>query len=404
LGRSGIEMDAGLLDLAEEAEGVFAEDFADVGVGVTLLQEGFGDLGEMRGVFHAEGHHGAVEVGAQADMIDAGDFYGVIDVLDDFGPVHAGKLAGLDIFADDLVAGDQGAALVIATAFFDFGIDFLLEFGVGGFDVAEFLAQKADVVINLDDAAVFGEVADHVIGHVAGGAAEGAAGGMGSEDRSFRSGENVVKSFVADVRDVHDDAEAIHFADDILAEIGEAVVLGLVRGGIGPIGVAGVGEGHVANTEGGEGTKDGEIIAHHVAAFNADEGGDFVLGVGGADLVGGGGEDEIVGMLADGFADGVDLIESLLDGLRAGDLAGNPDGEEESGETAIAHARDVNAAVGVARAEIEFGIEETLGGVVVGVDDDGGEVEGFGFVGDGGGGHQDGSKREEGDEMGSTEH
>src|SRR5208337_3579698 len=183
------------------------EDFADVGIGVALLEEGFGDLGEMGGVFHAEGHHSAIEVGAEADMVDAGDFYGVIDVLDDFGPVHAGKFAGVDIFADDLVAGDQGAALVVATALFDFSVNFLLEFGVGAFDVAEFLAEEADVVIDLNDAAVFGEVADHVIGHVARGVAKGAAGGVGGEDWRAGGGENVVEGFVADVGDVHNDAE-----------------------------------------------------------------------------------------------------------------------------------------------------------------------------------------------------
>src|SRR5208337_27719 len=179
---------------------------ADVGIGVALLQEGFGDLGEMRGVFHAEGHHGAIKIGAEADMIDAGDFYGVIDVLDDFGPIDAGELAGLHVFADDLIAGDQGAALVIATALFDFGIDFLFKFGVGVFNVAEFLAEEADVVIDLDDAAVLGEIANHVIGHVAGSVAEGTAGRVGGEDGSFGSGENVVESFIADVGDVHDDA------------------------------------------------------------------------------------------------------------------------------------------------------------------------------------------------------
>ena len=94
------------MDFAEEAEGVFAEDFADVGIGIAFLEEGLGDLGEMGGVFHAEGHHGAIEIGAEADMIDAGDFYGMIDVLDDFGPCDAGKLAGLHVFADDLVADD----------------------------------------------------------------------------------------------------------------------------------------------------------------------------------------------------------------------------------------------------------------------------------------------------------
>ena len=390
-------MRAGFLDLVEEAEGVLTEDLADVGIGVAPLEEGFGNLGKMGGIFHAEGHHGAIEIGAEADMIDAGDLHGVINVVDDLGPVHAGKPAGLDIFADDLVASDHGAILVIATAFFDFGFNALLEFRVGGFGVAEFLAEEADVVIDLDDAIVFGEIAEHVIGHVARGAAERAAGGVGSENRGFGGGKNVVEGFVADVRDVHDDAKAVHFADDVLAEIGEAVVLGLVGGGIGPIGVAHVRERHVTNTESGEGAEDSEIVGDHVAAFDTDEGGDFVLGVGCADFVGSGGEDEIVGMLANGFADGVDLIESLLDGLRAGDLAGNPDGEEEGGEAAIAHARDVYAAVGVASGEIEFGVEEALGGVVVGVDDNGGEVEGFGFVGESVGGQENYTQGEESD-------
>ena len=108
-----------------------------------------------------------------------------------------------------------------------------------------------------------------------------------------------------------------------------------------------VGEGHVANAESGEGTQDGEIVAHHVSTFDAHERGDFVLFFGFANVIGGGGEEEIVGMLADGFADGIDLIESLLDGFGAEDFAVDPDGEEDGGETAVAHAGNVNVAVGV---------------------------------------------------------
>jgi hypothetical protein len=40
---------------------------------------------------------------------------------------------------------------------------------------------------------------------------------------------------------VHDDAEAIHFTDHILAEIGEAVMGGFVRRGVGPLVVVHVG-------------------------------------------------------------------------------------------------------------------------------------------------------------------
>ena len=99
-------------------------------------------------------------------------------------------------------------------------MDFFFGFGVGFFVIAEFLAEEADVIVDLDYAAVFGEVADHVVGHVAGGDAEGAAGGVGGEDGGFAGFEDVVEGFVGDVGDVYDDAEAIHFADDVFAEVG----------------------------------------------------------------------------------------------------------------------------------------------------------------------------------------
>src|SRR5208337_4055951 len=147
------------------------------------------------------------------------------------------------------------------------------------------------VVVDLDDTAVFGEVAHHVVGHIARGVADGAAGGVRGDDGGFADSDGVVEGFVGDVRDVHEDAEAVHFADYFLAEVGKAVVGGLVGGGVGPLVVVHVGEGHVADAESGEGAEDGEIVAHHVAAFDADEAGDFVLLFGFADVGDGGGED-----------------------------------------------------------------------------------------------------------------
>ncbi len=92
------------------------------------------------------------------------------------------------------------------------------------------------MIVDLDDAA-FGGERDHVVGHIARGIADGAAGGVRGDQRGFADFEGVVESFVGDVRDVHQDAKAIHFEDDLLAEIGEAVVCGLIGGGIGPLGV-----------------------------------------------------------------------------------------------------------------------------------------------------------------------
>src|SRR5712664_2102403 len=121
---------------------------------------------------------------------------------------------------------------------------------------------------------MFGEVADHVVGHVARRDAKGAAGGVGGKDGGFAGGDGVGEGFVGDVGDVDEDAEAVHFADYVFAEVGEAVVGGLVGGGVGPLVVVHVGESHVAATESGEGAENGEVVAHHVSAFDAHEDGD----------------------------------------------------------------------------------------------------------------------------------
>jgi hypothetical protein len=67
------------------------------------------------------------------------------------------------------------------------------------FIIAEFLAQEPHMVIDLDDAAIFRQVADHVVGHVARSTAQSPAGRVRSEDGSFACGENIAKSLVADV-------------------------------------------------------------------------------------------------------------------------------------------------------------------------------------------------------------
>ena len=50
-------------------------------------------LGSLEQSSHAVGHGGAVEIGAQADVIGADEFDDVVDVLDDFFPTDVGELA-----------------------------------------------------------------------------------------------------------------------------------------------------------------------------------------------------------------------------------------------------------------------------------------------------------------------
>jgi len=79
-------------------ESIFAKNFLYVTLGVAFLQQGLGDLREFRGVFHAVGHVGAVEVRTQAHVINASHFDRMVDVLDDSGGIDARQFALFDVF------------------------------------------------------------------------------------------------------------------------------------------------------------------------------------------------------------------------------------------------------------------------------------------------------------------
>src|SRR2546429_3518904 len=57
------------------------------------------------------------------------------------------------------------------------------------------------------------------------------------------------------------------------------------------------------------------------------------------------------------------------------DFAGNPNRKKDGVQAPFAHAGNVDAAVGVARTQIEFSIEEALCRVVVRVDNNRGEMK-----------------------------
>src|SRR6266702_1998395 len=386
--RLRIQLAAYALHLRHDPQSIFTENFLYVTLGIAFFQQRFGDVRQLCGVFHAIRHVGAVEVRTEADVVDARDFHGVIDVLDDFRPIHAGQFTLLDVLTGNAVTFDKPAAFVLTAALHLLGSDGLVELGIGFFGVAEFLTQKADVIIDLDDAALRRQVLHHLIGHVARRITNRAAGGVRSDQRGFARFERVVKGLVADVGDVHYHAEAVHFADDLLAEIGETVVYGLVCRRVGPFVIAAVRERHVADTESGIGAQNSEVAIDHVAAFDAHERGDLALFVCFADFGGGGGKREVIGMLADLFAHSIDLDERTNDGVKAGYLARNPDGEKDRAEISFAHARDVDTAGSAACAEVELSIEETLRCVVMRVHDDGGKMQLASLFGDRIGGHR----------------
>ena len=82
--------------------------------------------------------------------------------------------------------------------------------------------------------------------------------------------------------------------------------------------------------------EEGERVFDGVAAFDAEEDGEFILSAGGEDFCGGGAEGEVCGVLADLLEDSVEEFERAV-GVAVAPLRGfGPEGEEGAGEVALA--------------------------------------------------------------------
>src|ERR1700682_143029 len=280
----------------------------------------------------------------------------MVDMLDDFAEIHTREFALLDVLARDAVAFDELAAFVVAATLHNLGADSLVQFRISFFGVAEFLAEKAHVVVDLRHAAFRGEILHHLVGHVAGRVTNGAAGGVRSNGRGFARLQNIVKCFVADVGNVHHDTKAVHFANHVFAEIGKAIVDSFVRGRISPFVIPAMGERHVADAQRGVSAQHAEIAVDHVAAFDTHERSDFALFAGIADFGRCRRKNDIIRMLANLLAYRVDLNKGAIYGLGTGYFAGHPNGKENRAEIPFAHAGTVDAPGSAAHAKIELAI------------------------------------------------
>src|SRR6185295_8305020 len=84
LGMIGRRFYTGFLDLSEHAHEIAAEDLFDVGVGEAALQQPLRDSWQAGSRLEVLGQRwNAVEIAADADVIDARDFGGVDEVIDD---------------------------------------------------------------------------------------------------------------------------------------------------------------------------------------------------------------------------------------------------------------------------------------------------------------------------------
>jgi len=107
-----------------------------------------------------------------------------------------------------------------------------------------------------------------------------------------------------------------------------------------------------------------------VAALDSDESGDFALRMSAADFFGSAAKSQVIRVFHNVLVDGIYLIQRFLDGRGTHDSAVNPDGKEDGVHAAFAHARDVNAAIGIALAKVKRLGEKALRGVIVRIEDD----------------------------------
>src|SRR6266478_3081737 len=157
-------------------------------------------------------------------MINASDFGNVVDVIDQRfqgGARNFGGPLALDTVIVEVSDGFSGGLELVGVGL-DCGI---AVFGLRFSGFAVVLVDEGVVEVYLDDAAVFGDGAEHVVGHVAGMIGEGASGGVRGDDGRFGDSDRVIERLVGDVRDIDQHAEAIHLEDDLLAAIGQAVVV-----------------------------------------------------------------------------------------------------------------------------------------------------------------------------------
>jgi hypothetical protein len=229
--------------------------------------------------------------------------------------------------------------------------------------ISESLAEKTDVEVDLDHSPFRGERLDHIIAQIPRRIAQSAATGMRGEHRRLTRGEHIDEHFVGDMRYVHDHSQPVHFADHLFAEGGQPVMNASVRRRICPFDVHIVSKRHISDAERGVCPQGLQAAVNHLAAFDRQKNGNSPIEMGLPDLSHFPNEPKIFGMTGHFPTNGIDLAKRTFDGLRAGYFARLPNRKKNRSDSAIAHSRDVNAPVAMARRQVKMIEYDALRGV-----------------------------------------
>jgi hypothetical protein len=302
------------LRLGHDAQQVLAQNLSDIGLAVTLSQQGLGDAGEPADIFHPLRHCGSIEVGSERNMIDSGEADDAIDVVHDLFPRDRRRRTKLPgdfrlppgfvllpgILRDEPRHQRLDPRLVVVAG----------------------LIQIRDVEVDGDDAALGRERLDHDVAHVADVAGDRAGRRVRGNHWRLTDLERVLECLVGHVRDIDEHAKPVHLPDHLPPELREAVVPGRLAGRVRPVGMVEVREGHVTDAQLREHPKDRQAVVDHVATLDADERGNSSLLMGTTDLVGFRAEDDLVRQVFRQLVHGGDLHERVVNRPGTGDRAG----------------------------------------------------------------------------------
>ncbi len=169
---------------------------------------------------------------------------------------------------------------------------------------------------------------------------------MRKDHRRLGDAQRVLHRRLADMREIDQHADPVQFAHHRLAERGQAVMLGIVGGAVGPVDRLRMGQRQIAGAEQFIGAQHREARVDLAAALDPHHRRDLARFVDAADIGGGGGEFERVGVARDDLADEIDLLERL-DHLILLGLAGRDEHRPElPADHALPQSRDIGV-VGV---------------------------------------------------------
>ncbi len=128
--------------------------------------------------------------------------------------------------------------------------------------------------VRVDDATIGRQQSKNIVWDIAWVRCNGECVGVREYYRRPGDPESIAHSVRADVREIHEHSESIHFTHKLLAQLRQAIVVGPVGRSIGPIDVVPMGQRHVAGSQFVKNAQGSRGVLNHVAAFDTEEASD----------------------------------------------------------------------------------------------------------------------------------